>query len=56
MQFHPKAILVLAAFCLMLLLALSSGSAWIYGGEAVVAVLILVNLSGLAGASRRRTR
>jgi hypothetical protein len=55
-QFHPKAILVLAAFCLLLLLALSSGSAWIHAGEAVVTVLILLNLFGFAGTSRPRAR
>jgi hypothetical protein len=55
-RFNPKAILVLVAFCLLLLLALSSGSAWIHGGEAIVTVLILLNLFGFAGASRPRTR
>ena len=56
MQFNPNAMLILAAFCLLLLMALSSGSAWIHGGEVVVTVLILLNVFGFTGASRPRTR
>ena len=52
MTFDPKALLVLVAFFLLMLMALSSGSAWFHLAEAVVTVLIVLNLFTLSRASR----
>jgi hypothetical protein len=46
MRFNPKALLVFVAFCLLLMMALSSGSGWTHAAEAAASVFILVNLFG----------
>jgi hypothetical protein len=46
MRFNPKALLVFVAFCLLLTMALSSGSGWAHAAEAIASVLILLSLFG----------
>ena len=53
MHFNPAALLVFAAFCVLLVLALASGSGAIHAAEAVVTVLIAI---GVAGFARGRLR
>jgi hypothetical protein len=48
MRFSPLAFLVLVAFCVLLTMALSSGSATMHIAEAVVTVLIAIGLGGYA--------
>ena len=56
MHFSLNALLVLVAFWVLLMLALSSGSAAIHVGEAVVTVLIARSVGGFALRSGRRFR
>lgn len=54
MTLHPKALLVLAGFGLLLgLSSWSGGGAWFHVAEAVTTVLILVGVAGLVGARVR---
>lgn len=53
MRFNPRALLVLTAFCLFVLMAVSHGSGWTSAGEAVATVLILLSLAGVMRESRR---
>ena len=48
MRFNPWAFLVLVAFCMLLAMALSSGSATMHIAEAVVTVLFAIGLGGYA--------
>ncbi|HEY3044187.1 MAG TPA: hypothetical protein VGJ39_09190 [Vicinamibacterales bacterium] len=54
MRFNLKAFLVFVAFCVLLGLALSSGSGWFRAAEATVSVLILLSLAGVMR-DRQRT-
>jgi hypothetical protein len=56
MRFSPSAFLVLVAFCVLLAVALSSGSTTVHIAEAVVTVLIAVGLGGYALRGGPRTR
>jgi hypothetical protein len=53
MHFNPAALFVFAAFCALLVFALSSGSGPTHAAEAVVTVLIAI---GVAGFARGRLR
>jgi hypothetical protein len=53
MHFNPFALLIFATFCVLLILALTSGSAAVHAAEAVVTVLIAF---GIGGFSRGRLR
>jgi hypothetical protein len=55
MRFNPKALLVFVVFCLLLGMALSSGSGWIRAAEATVTVLILLSVAGFMR-DQQRTR
>jgi hypothetical protein len=46
MRFNPKALAVFVGFCLLVAMALSSGSAWTHAAEAIASVLILLSLFG----------
>jgi len=46
MRFNPKALLVCVAFCLLVIMALSSGSGWTHAAEATASVFILLSLFG----------
>ena len=46
MRFNPKALLVFVAFCLLLMVALSSGSGWAHAAEASASAFILLSLFG----------
>ena len=48
MRFNPWAFSVLVAFCVLLTMALSSGSATMHIAEAVVMVIIVIGLGGYA--------
>ena len=48
MRFSPSAFVVFVAFCVLLTMALSSGSATTHVAEAVVTVLIAIGLGGYA--------
>ncbi|HEY2906529.1 MAG TPA: hypothetical protein VGJ29_11570 [Vicinamibacterales bacterium] len=48
MHFNPLALLVFAAFCVLLIVALTSGSAALHAAEAVVTVLIAIGLGTVA--------
>ena len=48
MRFNPWAFLVFVAFCVLLTMALRSGSATMHIAEAVVTVLIAIGLGGYA--------
>jgi hypothetical protein len=48
MRFNPWALVVLVVFCVLLTMALSSGSATMHIAEAVVTVLIAIGLGGYA--------
>ena len=48
MRFSPSAFVVFVAFCVLLTMALSSGSATMHIAEAVVTVLIAIGLGGYA--------
>jgi hypothetical protein len=55
MHFNPMALLIFVAFCLLVAMALSSGSGWTRAAEATASVLILVSLFGFMR-DRQRTR
>jgi hypothetical protein len=46
MDFNPRALLVLVAFCLLLVMALTSGSGWMRAAEATASVFIALSLFG----------
>jgi hypothetical protein len=48
MQFHPGALIVLVLFFAVLLFSLRSGSSATHAAQAIVTVLILIGLGGLA--------
>ena len=54
MRFNPWALLVFVAFCVLLTMALSSGSATLHIAEAVVTVIIVIGLGGYALRSGNR--
>ena len=53
MTLNPAALLVFVGFCLLLILALSGGSATIHAAEAIVTVLMLIGVGGFALRDRR---
>jgi hypothetical protein len=56
MHFNPAALLVFVAFCVLLMVALSSGSSATHAAEAAVTVLIALGLGGYyTGGRRNRT-
>lgn len=48
MRFSPYALLIFVTFCVLLVLALSSGSATVHIAEAVVTILIAIGIGGFA--------
>jgi hypothetical protein len=46
MHFNPKALLVCVAFCLLMMMALSSGSGWTHAAEAAASVFTLLSVFG----------
>jgi hypothetical protein len=48
MRFSPSAFVVFVAFCVLLTMALRSGSATMHIAEAVVTVIIVIGLGGYA--------
>jgi hypothetical protein len=56
MRVNPTALLVFVLFCLLLTMALSSSAGWVHVAEAVVSVLIVLNLGGYFLRERNRTR
>ena len=54
MHFNPTALVVFAAFCVMLAFALSSGSATMHAAEAVATVLIAIGVAGIGLRGRMR--
>jgi uncharacterized membrane protein YgaE (UPF0421/DUF939 family) len=56
MRFNPWALLVFVAFCVLLTMALSSGSATMHIAEAVVTVIIVAGLGGLTLRRSQRLR
>lgn len=48
MRFSPYALLVFITFCVLLVLALSSGSTTVHIAEALVTILIAIGIGGLA--------
>jgi hypothetical protein len=56
MRFSPTAFLVFVAFCVLLAVALSSGSTTVHIAEAVVTVIIAIGVGGyvLRGSQRSR--
>jgi hypothetical protein len=55
MHFNPKALLIFVAFCLLLVMSLTSGSGWMRAAEAATSVLIALSLCGLLS-DRQRIR
>ena len=56
MRFSPLAFLVLITFFVLLMVALSSGSATFHLAEAIVTVLIVIGLGGFALRGGQRSR
>jgi hypothetical protein len=46
MDFNPRALLLLVAFCLLLVMSLTFGSGWMRGAEATASVFIALSLFG----------
>jgi protein-S-isoprenylcysteine O-methyltransferase Ste14 len=53
MHFNPAALLVFVAFCVLLIVSLSSGSSATHAAEAAVTVLIALGLGGYYTGGRR---
>ena len=46
MRIYPHGLIVFALFCVLLALALSSSASWVHVAEAIVSILIVLNLGG----------
>ena len=53
MRFNPRALVLFVSVCLFVVLATSSGSAWVSAAEAVTSVVILLSLFGLLRGRRQ---
>ena len=56
MHINRNGLAVFALFCVLLMLALSSNASWVRIAEAIVSVLIVLNLGSLLLRPRNRTR
>jgi hypothetical protein len=56
MKFNPKALLVLAGFGGLLVMASSADGGWLHFAEAVATVVILLGVAGFLRESGTRTR
>ncbi len=56
MRINRNGLIVFALFCVLLASALSSSASWVHIVEAIVSVLIVVNLGGFLLHHRNHTR